>query len=319
MNRSARDADAVPAHGVMFHHFRGGVHPPGQGAITSDDLADIIDWIGESRFLSAADWLERAMAGRLTPTDRCLTFDDGLRCQYDLALPVLQAYGLTAFWFTYTSVLDGVVERLELYRYFRSVNFPSVEAFYETFFATLAASPLAVEVAGALADFRSGTYLSQYVFYTEGDRWFRFVRDMVLGPERYFAVMDTLVQAAGLDTGRLLDQLWMTDKQLRGLTEIGHVVGLHSHTHPTRMAGLPYNKQHREFETNSRRLTDTIGRRPTTASFPCGSYNADTLAVLEDLGVRMAFRADMNVGGGSLLELPREDHANVMRAMGRPV
>ena len=37
-----------------------------------------------------------------------VTFDDNLKCQYDIALPILDKYSLKAFWFIYTSPLDGV-------------------------------------------------------------------------------------------------------------------------------------------------------------------------------------------------------------------
>jgi peptidoglycan/xylan/chitin deacetylase (PgdA/CDA1 family) len=62
-------------------------------------FANIIEQIGPKRILPARQWMQCALTATLRPTNVCLTFDGGLRCQYDVALPVLRYYGLTAFWF----------------------------------------------------------------------------------------------------------------------------------------------------------------------------------------------------------------------------
>src|SRR5262245_41086900 len=127
----------MPAHGIMFHHFHDGQHPRGQGSISAEQLDQLIRIVGRHRILPAREWLLRARAATLGDDDLCLTFDDTLRCQYDVALPVLSQHGITAFFFIYTSVLDGELERLEIYRRFRTVCFPSVDDFYDAFFAAL--------------------------------------------------------------------------------------------------------------------------------------------------------------------------------------
>src|SRR4051794_18619226 len=97
----------MAAHGIMFHHFHdddvdleGGIgHPAGQGSISADTLRAMIQSIGPTRILPAHEFLHRAVAGKLTDHHVCLTFDDNLMCQYDVAVPVLEEFGLTAFWF----------------------------------------------------------------------------------------------------------------------------------------------------------------------------------------------------------------------------
>src|SRR5689334_18171562 len=113
----------------MFHHFHSEAlgHPRGQGSLSAGELADLIDYVGRERILPPDEFLRRSRAGRLRPGDLCLTFDDNLRCQFDVAYPVLRDLGLTAFWFVYSSVLDGASERLELYRLFRTTHFESIE------------------------------------------------------------------------------------------------------------------------------------------------------------------------------------------------
>src|SRR5579863_2734019 len=86
-------------HGIVFHELHNGQHPSGERALSRSMFADIIEQIGPDRILPARQWMQCALTATLRPTDVCLTFDGGLRCQYDFALPVLRFYGLAAFWF----------------------------------------------------------------------------------------------------------------------------------------------------------------------------------------------------------------------------
>jgi hypothetical protein len=47
-------------YGIMFHHlYRDGV-PTGQGAIPSDELQQIIDYVGRDNLFSASEWVDRS-------------------------------------------------------------------------------------------------------------------------------------------------------------------------------------------------------------------------------------------------------------------
>ena len=306
------------AHGVMFHHFHGGCHPVGQGSISAEELTSLLEFVGLNRILPAQEWLDRATCNRLAPDDICLTFDDNLMCQFDIALPVLRRFGLTAFWLVYTSVVQGKIESLEVYRQFRTTHFRSIDAFYEAFFQTVEASPEAATVHEALRSFEPAKYLSAFPFYSNGDRRFRFLRDEVLGPSRYAAIMDRMIALANLTHEQLARGLWMGSEQLRWLHDEGHVIGLHSHTHPTRLNRLSAEEQRNEYEQNYACVSQLVGRPPQAMSHPCNSYNALTLGVLKDLGIRVGFRANMvplTHYVDRALEHPREDHANLMREM----
>jgi len=310
--------DMEVAHGIMFHHFHGNAHPVGQGSISSQDLASLLEFVGLYRILPAEEWLERAASNCLSPDDVCLTFDDNLMCQFDIALPVLRQFGLTAFWFAYTSVVQGKIEPLEVYRQFRTTQFDSMEAFYEAFFLAIKDSPETFAVHQALGSFRPERYLPACPFYSDGDRRFRFVRDEVLGPSRYAAIMDRMIASANLTNEQLARGLWMGVKQLRILHDEGHVIGLHSHTHPTKLNYLSPEDQREEYERNRACLTQLFDRPPMAMSHPCNSYNAATLRILKDLGIRIGFRANMEPLRDYVdrdLEHPRQDHANLMKRM----
>jgi peptidoglycan/xylan/chitin deacetylase (PgdA/CDA1 family) len=309
-----RDA-AMRSGGIMFHHFHGAGHGPSQGSIDAETLEALIEKLGPRNVFKARTWLDQALAGTLPEGAVCLTFDDALRCQWDVAKPVLDHYDLTGFWFVYSSVMQGNIEPLEVYRTFRSQYFDSVDAFYDAFFNAIANGPYTAEVDAALADFEPARYLADFPFYTRADRTFRYVRDRVLGSERYDAVMQAMIARAGLTMAGLAEGLWLDDSHLRQLHEAGHVVGLHSHSHPLRVGELPFEAQRDEYTRNFEHLRRTLGEAPVAMSHPCNSYDPRTLQVLNELGIQLGFRANMADIGETNLEWPREDHANLLRAM----
>jgi peptidoglycan/xylan/chitin deacetylase (PgdA/CDA1 family) len=309
------------AHGLMFHHFHDGDeksaavrHPRAQGTIGGDDLRRVLDRIGRGRILPAMEFLDRAQTGRLEPHHLCVTFDDNLRCQYDVAGPVLDEMKITAFWFVYTSVMQGNIERLEVYRRFRTTQFHNVDDFYAAFFVGAHESPWGRRIDGALKTFQPSEYLREYPFYTDSDKRFRFVRDEVLGPTAYSAVMDAMMADARYDVRGVARTLWMRDEHVKSLHASGHVIGLHSHTHPTRLERLGEDEQRYEYRANHAHLTAVLGEPPACVSHPCNSYSAMTLEILRELGVTVGFRANMQASASfGPLELPREDHANLIR------
>jgi hypothetical protein len=265
----------MPAHGLMFHHFHDTLdHAPSQGSIDGDQLSQIIRDIGRGRILPALEFQNRAINGKLSEHHVCLTFDDNLLCQYDVAVPVLEDFGLTAFWFVYTSVMQGNIERLEIYRDFRNTQFPSIDEFYAAFFIRVYESEFGRRAEGALRSFEPSKYLAGFPFYSEADRRFRFIRDEVLGADAYAKVMDAMMADAHYDVRDIAKRLWMGDDEVLSLHESGHIVGLHSHTHPTRIERLSEDEwpwRSSEFSKRKRPLssrTSRCMRRPTSARRP---------------------------------------------------
>lgn len=89
------------------------------------------------------------------------------------------------FWFLYTSPLDGSFEKLELYRYFRSVYFNSFKEFYYTFFNELKLHEEYNFIFKNLITFDLNNYLKEHSFYSKEDRIFRYTRDNLLGENEY--------------------------------------------------------------------------------------------------------------------------------------
>jgi hypothetical protein len=125
-------------HGLMFHHFHDNkVHKKSQGSITRDQFFKLIKFIGRNNILDSDDFFFRLKEKKLKSTDVCLTFDDGIKSQFDVALPVLEDLKIKSFFFIYSSVFEDKPDFLEVYRYFRSNFYINVDSFYKDFFKIL--------------------------------------------------------------------------------------------------------------------------------------------------------------------------------------
>ena len=274
--------------GLMFHHFHSDGHPVQQGSLTADDLRRIIE---KRNPISATAWLN-GQAGNV------LTFDDGLLCQKHIAAPVLKEYGLTAFFFVYTAPLVGVVSRLELYRRVRTTMFPTVDDFYDAF----------GWVQPAPAD-----WLTAHTYLSQRDRDFRHWRDAVADPGDYELRMDAVIEALWHQGRSPYMDLWMTAHDLRALAAEGHIIGTHSHSHPTVLADLTKEAQEVEYATSTWILERVLGARPTAMSHPCNSYTPHGLDYLRTLGYNVGFRATPEAGAWGPLEVPRIDSADLVK------
>jgi hypothetical protein len=209
-----------------------------------------------------------------------------------------------------------VKERLEIYRHYRTVAFDSVAAFYDRFFELAAAGAHAAQVNDALRGFEPTGYLPEFPFYSEQDRTFRYLRDRVLGEDAYFEIMDSMVSTWLEGQPEIAGLLWMDRLAVLDLNEQGHEIGLHSYSHPTSMGALSPERQRQEYERNRRHLIDDLGIVPKTMSHPCNSYSAFTIDLMGELGVKVGFCSNRGpVANRSPLEMPREDHANIMNRL----
>ena len=305
---------AMHAHGIMFHHFHDETaNLKRQGSISAADLELIITTLRANfNILDAKEYSKRTSTGTLQSNDLTLTFDDALKCQHDIAAPILKKYNIRAFFFVYSSVFGDNPDPLEYYRDFRNSYFNNIDSFYESFFMHFNDKHPNLS-----KDYKQNypkDYLSEFPFYTDNDRHFRFVRDKILGPEPYSSILEIMMQSAGYSKAERRKTLFLEKKDLISLSSEGHSIGLHSHTHPTQIHLLDEITQRREYEENHRFIQETIGIKPDCMSHPNGNYDSTTLSILNHLGISIGFRSSMNPSVGmSNLEIPREDHANVIK------
>ena len=113
---------------------------------------------------------------------------------------------------------------------------------------------------------------------------------------------------------------------LKKLDNLGHLIGLHSHNHPTLLEKLNYEDQKNEYKKCLSIISNVL-KKPKNEikymSHPCGSYDDNTLKILRELGIEIGFKQIMTIEpeknmkkiNNSFLELARQDHAEIIRRM----
>jgi len=311
-------------HGIMFHHFHDdGIHTKGQGSIDKDDFYKMINFIGRNNILDADIFFEKFKNNKLKEKEVCLTFDDAIKCQIDVALPVLEELKIKSFFFVYTSMFEGKPDNLEIFRYFRMNYFNNVDEFYNSFYQVLDK-----DLKTFFEDNNDKIKATKIKFphYSIEDTKFRLVRDIFLTKSHYEETMFLMLKEKQFNYKDFFKKLFFQKDDLIRLDSLGHFVGLHSHNHPTLLEKLNYDEQKDEYEKCLSSISNILDKPKNEIKYmshPCGSYNKDTFEILKELGIELGFKQimtiepekDMKKINNSFLEIARQDHAEIYKIM----
>ena len=306
----------------MFHHFHDDrTHARGQGSISKDDFYKLINFIGRKNILDADIFFKKFKTNKLKNNEVCLSFDDAIKSQVDIALPVLEDLKIKSFFFVYTSIFDGKPDNLEIFRFFRMNYFNSVEKFYKEFYSRL--------------DIKLDNFFDskkkiiknnklKFPIYSIDDIKFRLVRDQYLKKEMYEKTMFDMFAEKNFIPEKIYSRLFFDKNDLIKINSLNHLIGLHSHNHTTLMENLSYEQQKTQY-SNCLSIISSIIKRPKCEikfmSHPSGSYNNHTLKILKDLGIELGFKQIMTIESergmkkinNSFLEIARQDHSEIMK------
>jgi peptidoglycan/xylan/chitin deacetylase (PgdA/CDA1 family) len=311
-------------HGIMFHHFHDdGIHTEGQGSIGKDDFYKMINFIGRKNILDSDIFLEKIKNNKIEEKELCLTFDDGIKSQIDIALPVLEELKIKSFFFVSTSVFENKPDYLEIFRYFRMNYFKNINEFYNAFYQILD------EDLNSFYKDKDKIIKSKKIklpYYSIEDIKFRLVRDIFLTKKRYEETMFLMFKEKKFYYRDLLKKLFFQKEDIIKLNNLGHSVGLHTHNHPTLLESLKYEEQKDEYEkclSSISHILDKPKNEIKSMSHPCGSYNDDTFKILKELGIELGFKHVMTIEkekgmkkiNNSSLEIARQDHATIFKRM----
>jgi len=309
-------------HGIMFHHFHdGNIYKKTPGSINKDDLFRLIKFIGRKNILDAEDFFTRSQEDKLKEKDLCFTFDDGIKNQHDIALPILEDFKIKSFFFVYSSLFTNNPDFLEVYRHFRSNYFSNINEFYNLFYKKIDKNlkNFFNSFSQQIKDLNA-----KFPHYSGDDIKFVFVRDKFLKKNEYQEIMLKMFEEKNFKPKKFFNILFMNKENLIKLKELGHMVGLHSHTHPTDFKKLTIKEQYDEYSKNITILSDILKCQKNeikSMSHPCGSYDENTLQILKELGIELGFKPTMKIEkeknmkkiNNSKLEIARVDHAEIMK------
>ena len=311
-------------HGIMFHHFHDdGIHTKSQGSISKNDFYKMINFIGRNNILDADIFFEKLKKNKLKENEVCLTFDDGIKGQIDIALPILEELKIKSFFFVYTSMFEDKPDNLEIFRYFRTKYFDSVDNFYDSFYKVLG-KDLNLFFIDNSEKIKSTKI--KFPFYSIEDIKFRLVRDIFLTKNQHDETMFSMIKEKQFNYKDFFLKLFFQKDDLIKLDSLGHLIGLHSHSHPTLLEKLNYNEQKNEYEKCLSLFSNILNKSKNEIKYmshPCGSYNNDTLQILNNLGIKLGFKQIMTVEpekgmkkiNNSSLEIARQDHSGIFKRM----
>jgi len=273
----------------MFHHFHDKNHIKSQGSISSRKFEDIlINLKKKYNLISANIFFEKLIKNTIKDNDVCLTFDDGLKCQYEIAFPIMKRHNLTAFFFIYSQIFKKI-PKLEIYRDFRFRCYKNLREFYKSFFEIFFQNNKKIPRKKII------NHLKKYKFYSFNDRKFRLIRDEYLTSNKFNSIMNKMMKQKNYDLRRIGKKLIMNRKDIKSLVNHGNIIGLHSHSHDIHnINNNNLKKLYLEYNSNKMYLDKIFKIKTNSVSYPFGRYNSYTLKVMKKLDIKCGFISNFN-------------------------
>ncbi len=298
-------------HGIMFHHFhKNKKFPKSPGSINLNQLEKIIKYVGKRNIINAEEFLERKIKNNLNKKNICITFDDGLKSQM-ITLKLLKKYSIQAFFFINTKYIDYNNISPELTRYFIYIYCKGMKNFYKIF-AKNCSLNLNIFFKNKKSEIKK--YKLKYKFYSIEDIKFRIIRNY-LDTSKFNSIIEKIMFQKKFDKKKIVKNLYMSKKDLIKINKMGHIIGLHSHSHPMKISKLSKDIIKKEFVTNKNCIKRIIGSDKIikAMSHPTGSCSKDTKKILKSIGIKIGFSNIENKKNRSNFEISRINHKYILQ------
>jgi peptidoglycan/xylan/chitin deacetylase (PgdA/CDA1 family) len=242
--------------------------------VSVDALRAQLELLGRSwEFVSRNELLAAAAGDAALPERACaITFDDGLRCQVELALPVLEELGIPAIFFVPGKpVAEGRVLRV-----------PKVHALRERI-----DDAELLELVGA-EDVPEDVAREHYRYDTPQAARVKYLLNMALAADERDRVVGAAFAEIFPDEAAFAARLYMSREEIRALAPS---VGAHSYAHEP-LALMSPEELDRDLERCTALVEELTGERPRAFSYPHGTPSTIDVATARRLaaaGYRVAF------------------------------
>ncbi len=248
---------------------------------TSDSFRTQIEWLyNHTRILSFEEFTDRVEHGSLGREPEVLiTFDDGYRDNFDVAVPILVERNVPATFFIPTAFLETphlpwwdqvayVIKQTSVRQLALERNLGEKASQLEIDLETMSRTTAITTIIRALLD------------------------DTVHDERRFLDQLAARADVA-VDAESLSRSLFMSWDQVRRLADsgAGFTIGSHSHSHPN-LARLDDDSQRRELTESKQILETRIGYEVRAFAYPYGwpgTYTRATKAIVAEAGYCLAF------------------------------
>lgn len=259
-------------------------------ALDARQFGRILDWIGgQFRVLDPLEACEALVGGRLPSRPAVISFDDGYRNNYEVALPLLRERQMPAAFFVASGFLDGSM----------MFNDRVIEAIRRAPAGSIRL-PATDDKAIDELPLRNDTERRAAIA-----RFLRVIKRRP--PEERNRLVRELEQKSGGIAGM---ELMMRPEQVRALHQAGMRIGGHTRTHPI-LCATPDSDAQQEIQGGLDDLTSLIGERPVLFAYPNGKrqfdYDARHVGMVRQAGCRFAFSTEPGAASSATepLEIPR--------------
>ena len=236
--------------------------------------------------ISLNDAIEQLKFGELEPGSVCITFDDGYRDNYDVALPILSALNLPATFFIATGFLgNGVMWNDVVIESLRNTKLDVIDLQqFGLGKQAIHTTDLRYQLVGKVL---------QRFKYEE-----RSVRD---------ELVQSFKQVAEVDID---DRMMMTKDEVLEMSSANMEIGAHTVNHPI-LARIDDEQAKQEITSSKQELEQIIGKDVRFFAYPNGQANRDYTQRDQDLIREAGFLASLTTNDGvitthsNLYELPR--------------
>lgn len=237
-----------------------------------------------------------------------LTFDDGYADNYNVAMPILEEYGVQGSFFipgkTFTThqLLDvnkihHVLASANIYNlledlkkemdYYRGQEFQYAPT--EELFAKYAVA--------SRFDIKETVFVKQML--------------QTVLPEKLRNIISSKLFAkyVGITEEQLAYELYMSEEQIRTMKRHGMFIGIHGYDHYW-LGNLPVEQMENDISLALDALDEFVDRKQWVMNYPYGNYNKDVLAYISKQGACLGLTTEVrlaDIDKDNPLELPRLD------------
>ena len=272
--------------GILFHHFHGkNTFYKSPGSLSKKKFSYFLKKF-RHQLLDAKDYLNDLENKK--NKSLCLTFDDGLKCQYKIALPILNKYKIKGFFFIFTDSLNKKKITTETIRFFRYKYFKNQDLFYKKFFHFVELKKKFQN--SSLFNKKKILKIKNHSpYYSKNDIIFKIIRDEILTLEEYNSIIKSMIKEKKIDISILNQKIYLSENEIRNLSNNGHIIGLHTHKHNHKIHNYTYKEELKDYKTNKKFLEKIIKKKIDICSYPFGIFTSNTNDILRKLNIKYAF------------------------------
>lgn len=293
---------------VMYHYVKDRKRKPHETHLTLDAFRQQLDYFASVGQIIHPDALHTPDEGRASGSRKfLLSFDDGLLDHYAVVYPELKRRGLSALFFI-NDPTYRTKRLLNVHRLHALLQHQSDSSWMDQAFEWAALYPL-LDHARLLFE-RVGY---QGLQEEEKVKRLKVLLNFCLSFEDQEAILQQLMDRSNLDEQQLSAQWYLTDNMVRDMHRGGMVFGSHGSAHYL-LSNWPVARQRADIDGSLRWLRALLPGSSPSFCYPYGyreAYNKETMEVLQQSGVTLAFEVENRVYDASQhisrLQIPRKD------------